>query len=102
MDTSTGNPSDALKPKRKENYARLDAREMPELLRRIEVYQGTSTTRLAMKLLALTSTRAAGPLYGRINQAASANRSSDVASWARVGTSLAMILAAFFSASFRS
>ena len=47
-------PSDALKPTRKENYARLDAREMPELLRRIEGYQGTSTTRLAMKLLALT------------------------------------------------
>jgi integrase len=50
-------PSDALKPTRKENYARLDAREMPELLRKIEGYQGTSTTRLAMKLLALTFVR---------------------------------------------
>ena len=28
-------PSDALKPHTKENYARLDAREMPELLRKI-------------------------------------------------------------------
>jgi hypothetical protein len=46
-------PSDALKPTRKENYARLDAREMQELLRKIEGYQRTSITRLAMKLLAL-------------------------------------------------
>jgi integrase len=50
-------PSDALKSTRKENYARLDAREMPELLRKIEGYQGTSITRLAMKLLALTFVR---------------------------------------------
>lgn len=50
-------PSDALKPHKKENYARLDAKEMPELLRRIEAYQGTPHTRLAMKLLALTFVR---------------------------------------------
>ncbi len=50
-------PSDALKPRKKENYARLDAKEMPELLRKIEAYQGTPHTRLAMKLLALTFVR---------------------------------------------
>jgi integrase len=50
-------PSDALKPHTKENYARLDAKEMPELLRKIEAYQGTPHTRLAMKLLALTFVR---------------------------------------------
>jgi integrase len=50
-------PSDALKPHKKENYARLDAKEMPELLRKIEAYQGTPHTRLAMKLLALTFVR---------------------------------------------
>ena len=47
-------PSDILKSNRKVNYARVDARELPELLRAIEVYQGTHVTRLAMKLIALT------------------------------------------------
>lgn len=50
-------PSDALKPHRKENYARLGAKEMPELLRKIEAYQGSAYTRLAMKLIALTFVR---------------------------------------------
>ena len=50
-------PADALKPQRKTNYARLDAREMPELLRKIEAYQGSAFTRLAMKLMALTFVR---------------------------------------------
>lgn len=50
-------PSDALKPRRKENYARLDAKEVPELLRKIEAYQGSSYTRLAMKLMAYTFVR---------------------------------------------
>ena len=50
-------PSDALKPHKKTNYARLDAKEMPDLLRKIEAYQGTPQTRLAMKLLALTFVR---------------------------------------------
>ena len=56
-------PSDALKPREKENYARLDAREMPELLRKIEAYAGTPYTRLAMKLMALTFVRT-GELIG--------------------------------------
>lgn len=50
-------PADALKPRNKENYARLDAKEMPELLRKIEAYQGNAFTRLAMKLMALTFVR---------------------------------------------
>ncbi|MGA8044308.1 MAG: Arm DNA-binding domain-containing protein, partial [Terracidiphilus sp.] len=37
-------PSDILKSTRKVNYARVDARELPELLRAIEVYQGTHVT----------------------------------------------------------
>lgn len=56
-------PADALKPRKKENYARLDAREMPELLRKIEAYQGSVYTRLAMKLMALTFVRT-GELIG--------------------------------------
>ena len=41
----------------KTNYARIDAKELPNLLREIEVYRGTHVTRLAMKLMALTFVR---------------------------------------------
>ena len=50
-------PSDILKSTRKTNYARIDAKELPTLLKRIEVYQGTHVTRLAIKLMALTFVR---------------------------------------------
>lgn len=50
-------PGDSLKPRKKQNYARLDARDLPELLRRIEAYDGSPFTRLAMKLMALTFVR---------------------------------------------
>ena len=56
-------PSDALKPRRKENYARLDAKEVPQLLRKIDAYQGTPTTWLEMALMALTVVRI-GELIG--------------------------------------
>jgi hypothetical protein len=48
---------DILKPIRATNYARIEAKELPDLLRRIEIYQGTHVTRLAMKLMALTFLR---------------------------------------------
>jgi len=50
-------PSDILKSSRKVNYARVDAKELPNLLRAIEVYKGTHVTRLALKLMALTFVR---------------------------------------------
>jgi integrase len=50
-------PRDVLKPSQKANYARVDAKDLPGLLRKIEVYQGTHVTRLAMKLIALTFVR---------------------------------------------
>lgn len=50
-------PSDILKPTRKKNLARIEARELPALLRSIELYQGRHLTRLAMKLMALTFVR---------------------------------------------
>jgi integrase len=56
-------PRDVLKPTQTENYARVDAKELPALLRQIEVYQGTHVTRLAMKLMALTFVRT-GELIG--------------------------------------
>ncbi len=50
-------PSNILKSSRKVNYARVDTRELPALLRTMEVYQGTHVTRLALKLMALTFVR---------------------------------------------
>jgi len=50
-------PSDVLASRKKENYARIEAKELPDLLRRIEVYQGSAITRTAIKLMALTFVR---------------------------------------------
>lgn len=36
-------PSDALKARKKTNYARLDAQGVPTLLRRVDAYPGTGT-----------------------------------------------------------
>ena len=47
-------PGDILKSTRKVNYSRVDARELPALLRNIEVYQGTHVT-------LVTSGRTGGP-----------------------------------------
>jgi len=56
-------PSDVLKPTRKENYARLDQKDLPELLRKIEDYDGQPLTRMALQLMALTFVRT-GELIG--------------------------------------
>lgn len=50
-------PADVLPSRQKANYSRLDAKELPLLLRHIEVYQGSAVTRMAMKLIALTFVR---------------------------------------------
>lgn len=51
------NPSDILKPVKKQNYARIDAKELPELLLAIDGYHGQEHTRLALLLMALTFVR---------------------------------------------
>ena len=56
-------PRDILKASQKVNYARIDAKELPHLLRQIEIYPGTHVTRLAIKLMALTFVRT-GELIG--------------------------------------
>ena len=56
-------PGDVLKSTRKVNLARVDAKELPTLLRAIEVYRGSQVTRLAMKLIAMTFVRT-GELIG--------------------------------------
>lgn len=50
-------PSDVLASRQKQNLARIDGKELPDLLRHIEGYKGAATTRLAMKLMAMTFVR---------------------------------------------
>ena len=50
-------PADVLRPISRKNYARIDARELPALLRAIETYAGKPATRLALRLMALTFVR---------------------------------------------
>ncbi len=50
-------PSDVLKSAKKTNYARLDQKELPELLRKIEAYDGYPLTKLALQLMVLTFVR---------------------------------------------
>ena len=50
-------PGDVLASRQKQNMARIDGKELPELMRRIDAYQGTPVTRMAMKLMALTFVR---------------------------------------------
>lgn len=50
-------PGDFLKVRKKRNYSRVSAQELPELLRAIEQYTGNEHTRLALQLMALTFVR---------------------------------------------
>jgi integrase len=56
-------PRDILRATHKVNYARIEAKELPNLLRQLEVYPGKHVTRLAIKLMALTFVRR-GELIG--------------------------------------
>ena len=56
-------PSDVLKPTIKANYARLDQKDLPELLQKIEKYDGQPLTRIALQLMVLTFVRT-GELIG--------------------------------------
>ncbi len=56
-------PSDVLKPTKKTNYARLDQKEVPELLRKIDSYSGKPLTKLALLLMSYTFVRT-GELIG--------------------------------------
>lgn len=50
-------PSDILKPRKRRNYPRVTARELPELLCAIDAYVGGEHTRLALQLMVLTFVR---------------------------------------------
>jgi integrase len=50
-------PSDIIEARKKENYARIDIKELPALLRAIDASNSQPLTRLAVKLMALTFVR---------------------------------------------
>lgn len=50
-------PGDVLRGRKKVNYARLEAKELPELLRKMQVYDGAPYARFALQLIALTFVR---------------------------------------------
>ena len=50
-------PIDILKPRKKRNYPRVSAKELPDLLHAIDGYTGGEHTRLALQLMALTFVR---------------------------------------------
>ncbi|TKR55696.1 DUF4102 domain-containing protein [Allopusillimonas ginsengisoli] len=52
-------PGDILQPRKKRNYSRVEAKDLPQLLRDINGYVGGEHTRLAMQLMALTFVRTA-------------------------------------------
>lgn len=51
------NPRDILGEMKQENFARVDAKELLDLLLRIGRYEGDAIIRLAMKLMLYTSVR---------------------------------------------
>lgn len=50
-------PRDILKEVAEHNFARIDQKELPDLMRGIEFYRGTAITRFALKLIAYTFVR---------------------------------------------
>ncbi len=57
-------PGDVLKRVAPENFSRVDASELPVLLQKIEYYDGSPVTRLALKLMALTFLRTSELIKG--------------------------------------
>lgn len=57
-------PKDILKPMQRENFARVELRALPELLRKIHFYDGSPVTRLALKLMTLTFLRTSEMIGG--------------------------------------
>lgn len=50
-------PADILKPRKRRNHPRVTPKEVPELLRAIDGYEGSEHTRLALQMMALTFVR---------------------------------------------
>ncbi|HEY3327461.1 MAG TPA: integrase arm-type DNA-binding domain-containing protein [Novimethylophilus sp.] len=58
-------PSDIIETRRKKNYARVEIKELPALLRAIEAASINQVTRIAIKLMALTFIRTSELIGGK-------------------------------------
>jgi integrase len=67
-------PADFLKSVPVKNMARVGVEELPRLLRKIENYEGSVVTRLAMKLMALTFVRTSELIEGEWSEINSEKR----------------------------
>ncbi len=67
-------PGDVLKPATRTNYARLDQKEVPELLRKIDSYDGQALTKLALLLMAYTFVRTGELIGAKWNEVELGNR----------------------------
>ena len=61
-------PSDILPARKKRNYSRIDAKELPQLLRDMDAYVGSEHTRLALQLMALTFVRTSELIAAKWNE----------------------------------
>lgn len=61
-------PSDIIKPRQKVNYARVDLKELPALLRAIDNSEARPVTRIAIKLMALTFVRTSELIEAKWNE----------------------------------
>lgn len=61
-------PSDIIESRPKQNYARVDIRELPQLLRALEASKSQPLTRLAVKLIALTFVRTTELIEAKWNE----------------------------------
>lgn len=61
-------PSDVIESRQKKNYARVDLRELPELLRALDASTSQPLTRLAVKLIGLTFVRTSELIGARWNE----------------------------------
>lgn len=57
-------PKDILKKMERENFNRIDLRDLPALLKKIHYYDGSPVTRLALKLMALVFLRTSEMIGG--------------------------------------
>jgi integrase len=57
-------PKDILKKMQRENFKRIDLRELPTLLKKIHYYDGSPVTRLGMKLMTLVFLRTSEMIEG--------------------------------------
>jgi integrase len=57
-------PKDILKKMQRENFKRIDLRELPTLLKKIHYYAGSPVTRLALKLMVLVILRTSEMIEG--------------------------------------